>query len=209
MPRGKFITLEGGEGAGKSTQARRLADALGKRGIKTILTREVGGAPGAEKIRTIWLEEGEGYWDKTSELMLVFAARREHLVRTVWPALKSGVWVISDRFMDSTRAYQGMEGGPTVRQIERLYKEIAGNFDPDLTILLDVPVATSMARVKKRGGWNDRYQLKPAGFHKKLRTIYLKLARKYKKRFAVVDAGEDIDVVTTEIETAVRRKFRI
>ena len=108
MPRGKYITLEGGEGAGKSTQAKRLAAFLKKKGIKTVLTREVGGAPGAEKIRKIWLEEGEGYWDKTAELMLVFAARREHLVKTVWPALKKGCWVVSDRFMDSTRAYQGL-----------------------------------------------------------------------------------------------------
>src|ERR1700761_2879488 len=152
MPRGKFITLEGGEGAGKSTQAKHLAAFLKKKGIKTVLTREVGGAPGAEKIRKIWLEEGDKYWDKTSELMLVFAARREHLVKTVWPALKKGYWVVSDRFMDSTRAYQGMEGGPEVKQIERLYDEIADDLEPDLTLLLDVPVNISMARVKKRGG---------------------------------------------------------
>src|ERR1700733_5110306 len=109
MQRGKFITLEGGEGAGKSTQAKRLAAYLRRQGIKVVLTREVGGAPGAEKIRKIWLEEGEGYWDQVAELLLVFAARREHLKKTVLPALKRGAWVISDRFMDSTRAYQGME----------------------------------------------------------------------------------------------------
>jgi dTMP kinase len=107
MARGKFITLEGGEGAGKSTQARKLAAFLRRRGIKVVLTREVGGAPGAEKIRKIWLEEGEGFWDRLAELFLIFAARREHLAKTVVPALKRGAWVVSDRFMDSTRAYQG------------------------------------------------------------------------------------------------------
>jgi dTMP kinase len=209
MKRGKFITLEGGEGAGKSTQARRLAAFLRRQGKRVVLTREVGGAPGAEKIRQIWLEEGEKYWDKTSELMLVFAARREHLVKTVWPALKRGAWVISDRFMDSTRAYQGMDGGAHMQQIERLYHEIAGSFEPDLTLLLDVPVKSSMARVRKRGGWNDRYQLKPAAFHKKLRRTYLALAKKHKKRFALVDASGDLNRVAKEIEKAVGKRFRL
>src|ERR1700691_346387 len=132
MKRGKFITLEGGEGTGKSTQAKKLADFLRKQGIKVVLTREVGGAPGAEKIRKIWLEEGEDYWDPLAELLLIFAARREHLAKTVWPALKKVIWVISDRFMDSTRAYQGM--GAMKPVIERLYDEIADDFEPDLTI---------------------------------------------------------------------------
>jgi len=207
MPRGKFITLEGGEGAGKSTQAKQLASFLRRQGIKVVLTRELGGAPGAEKIRKIWLEEGEDYWDKTAELLLVFAARREHLVKTVWPALKRGAWVISDRFMDSTRAYQGMAAGAEVKQIERLYREIAGDFEPDLTLLLDVPVAVSMARVRKRGGWNDRYQLKNAAFHRKLRNVYLALAKKYKRRFAVIDAGQELEKVTKTIAAAVAKKL--
>src|ERR1700722_15241861 len=208
MPRGKFITLEGGEGAGKSTQAKRLAACLKKKGIKTVLTREVGGAPGAEKIRKIWLKEGEGYWDKTSELMLVFAARREHLVKTVWPALKRGSWVVSDRFMDSTRAYQGMAGGPPVKQAGGLYPEIAGDFEPDLTLLLDVPVAVSMKRVRQRGGWHDRYQLKPAAFHKKLRSTYLKLVKKYPRRLRVVNAAGSLDEVAREIENVISRRYR-
>jgi len=198
MPRGKFITLEGGEGAGKSTQAKRLAAFLRRKGHKVVLTREVGGAPGAEEIRKLWLSPGEGYWDPLAELMLIFAARREHLVKTVWPALKRGAWVVSDRFMDSTRAYQG-----STPQIERLYREIAGDFQPDLTILLDAPVEKSMARVVRRGGWNDRYQLKKAPFHKNLRKAYLALAKKYPRRIAVVDAGRDADAVARDVARAV------
>jgi len=207
VQRGKFITLEGGEGAGKSTQARRLAAFLRKRGIKVVLTREVGGAPGAEKIRKIWLEEGEGYWDPLAELLLIFAARREHLAKTIWPALKKGHWVVCDRFMDSTRAYQGM--GAMKPVIERLYWEIAGAFEPDLTILLDMPVEKSMARVKKRGGWNDRYQLKAAPFHRKLRTAYLSLTKKYKKRFAIINAGQNLNKVAKDVKLTVVREFRL
>ncbi len=208
MKRGKFITLEGGEGAGKSTQAKKLADFLRRRGIKTVLTREVGGAPGAEKIRKIWLEEGEDYWDPLSELLLIFAARREHMAKTILPALKRGAWVISDRFVDSTRAYQGT--GPMKPAIERLYDEIADDFDPDLTILLDMPVKASMARVNKRGGWNkDRYELKAAPFHQKLRKSYLALAKKYKRRFAAVDASGSIDEVAKNIGAAVARHFKM
>lgn len=204
MARGKFITLEGGEGAGKSTQTKKLAAFLRRRGIKVVLTREVGGAPGAEKIRKIWLEEGEGYWDPLAELLLIFAARREHLAKTVWPALKKGIWVVSDRFMDSTVAYQGT--GKMKPVIERLYREIAGNFEPDLTILLDMPVTASMKRVNKRGGWpkKDRYELKPASFHRKLRKAYLKLARKYPKRIKVVDASTNVNQVNHIIQKIIK-----
>ena len=108
MERGRFITLEGGEGAGKSTQVKRLAAFLRDKGIEVVQTREVGGSPSAEAVRELWLLKGEGYWDAISELLLIMAARREHLVKTVFPALARGAWVISDRFADSTRAYQGI-----------------------------------------------------------------------------------------------------
>jgi dTMP kinase len=198
MVRGKFITLEGGEGAGKSTQAKRLAAFLRKRGHKVVLTREVGGAPGAEEIRKLWLAQGEGFWDSIAELFLIFAARREHLTKTIWPALKRGHWVVCDRFMDSTRAYQA-DAGP----IEKLYCDIAGKFEPDLTLLLDVPVEVSMSRVRSRGGWYDRYQLKKAPFHKKLRKTFRALAKKYPKRIRIIDASGDADVVAEAIEKEV------
>lgn len=204
MAKGKFITLEGGEGAGKSTQAKMLADFLQKQGIKVVLTREVGGCPSAEEIRKLWLAQGEDYWETLSELLLIFAARREHLTKTIWPALKKGTWVVCDRFMDSTRAYQGTKG-----PIEKLYREIAGDFQPDLTLLLDTPVATSMARVTSRGGWNDRYQLKAAPFHRKLRNSYLALAKKYKKRIKIVDASQNAEGVAEQIQSLVQKHFRL
>jgi len=202
MARGKFITLEGGEGAGKSTQAKRLAAFLRKQGIKVVLTREVGGSLGAEEIRKLWLSKDEGYWDSLAELLIIFAARREHLVKTVWPALKRGKWVVCDRFMDSTRAYQG-----TSPHAGRLYREIAGTFEPDLTLLLDVPVKTSMARVRARGGWNDRYQLKPAPFHRKLQKAYRSLAKKHSRRIKIVDASGNVDQVARNVSAAVRKRF--
>jgi dTMP kinase len=177
---------------------------LRRKGLKVVLTREVGGCPSAEEIRKLWLAQGEGYWEPLSELLLIFAARHEHLTKTIWPALKRGTWVISDRFMDSTRAYQGAAG-----PIEKLYREIAGNFEPDMTLLLDTPVSISMARVKARGGWNDRYQLKEAAFHRKLRKSYLALAKKYKRRITVIDASQSEIRVAKTIEMAVLTHFKL
>jgi len=208
MQRGTFITLEGGEGAGKSTQAKKLAAFLRKQGIKVVLTREVGGSPAGEDIRKLWLSKDEGYWEPLAELFLIFAARREHLTRTIWPALKKGIWVVSDRFIDSSYAYQGRTK-PGSAWVKHLYREIAGDFEPDLTLLLDVPVTTSMARVKSRGGWNDRYQLKPAPFHKALRKAYLALAKKHARRIKVVDASGNAEVVAKNIEIAILKQFRL
>src|SRR5262249_30259237 len=158
--RGKFITLEGGEGAGKSTQAKLLAEFLRKRGIKVVLTREVGGAPSAEEIRNLWLGKGEGHWDPLTQLLRITAAPREHLVKTIWPSLKKGHWVVSDRFADSTRAYQGAGLKLDTKAIDSLYRQIAGNFEPDLTLVLDLPVKTGLRRMTD----DDRYQRKNAKF---------------------------------------------
>jgi dTMP kinase len=210
MARGKFITLEGGEGAGKSTQAKKLAAYLKKQGHKVILTREVGGSPAAEEIRKLWLSQDEGYWDPLAELLIIFAARREHLVRTVWPALKKGYWVVSDRFVDSSYAYQGSaKNGPGPDIVASLYRQIAGDFMPDLTLLLDLPVAVSMARVKSRGGWDDRYELKPAPFHRRLRKTYLDLAKKNSRRIKIIDASKDAETVAAFAAQTVAKHFRL
>lgn len=208
MVRGKFITLEGGEGAGKSTQAKNLAEFLRRQGYKVVLTREVGGSPAAEEIRKLWLSQDEGFWEPMGELLLIFAARREHLTRTILPALKKGTWVVCDRFVDSSYAYQGREK-PGSEWIKKLYQLVAGDFMPDLTLLLDVPVDISMARVKSRGGWNDRYQLKAAPFHRKLRTAYLALAKKNARRIKIIDAGQNADEVAHDIGAIVAKHFRI
>ncbi|MFY9288913.1 MAG: dTMP kinase, partial [Alphaproteobacteria bacterium] len=149
-----------------------------------------------------------GYWDPLAELFLIFAARREHLERTIWPALKKGHWVVSDRFVDSSYAYQGnTKKGPGPDVVKALYKQIAGDFEPDLTLLLDVPVQISMDRVKARGGWHDRYQLKAAPFHKALRKTFLALAKKNSKRIKVINAGVDLEAVAGNIQKAVRQHF--
>jgi len=189
MGRGRFITLEGGEGAGKSTQASLLIDFLASRGVKAIATREVGGAPGAEDIRTLWLSKPQGFWDPLTEVMLIMAARREHLAHTILPALEAGVWVVSDRFVDSTRAYQGYGLGLGVEKIDAIYRQIAGDFWPDLTLLLDLPVETGLQRMASRGGETDRYEQQNVAFHETLRSAFKKLATAEPQRFAVIDAS--------------------
>ena len=205
MTRGTFITFEGGEGAGKSTQAKRLAAFLRGRGLDVIETREVGGAPTAESIRDLWLKPAEGTWDALTELLLVMAARREHLVKTVWPALERGAWVVCDRFVDSSRAYQGIGLGLGLDVVDKIYDTIAPNFAPDVTLLLDMPVDESLARVASRGGQDDRYQQKDKTFHQKLRDSFLMLAKQ--PRFDVIDASRDADAVTDAIKLAVGRRF--
>lgn len=207
--RGKFITLEGGEGAGKSTQVKTLAAFLRRRGIEVVETREVGGSVSAEAIRDLWLTKGEGYWDAESELLLIMAARREHLVKTIFPVLDRGVWVISDRFADSTRAYQGIGLGLGLEAVETIYHAIAGDFEPDLTLLLDLPVEAGLARMTARRGQDDRYQQKNKDFHQTLRDAYLSLAKKYAQRFRVVDASGDAGQVAHAIEQTVREYFKL
>ena len=205
--RGKFITLEGGEGAGKSTQVRNLVGFLAQRGIEAIATREVGGAPGAEEIRELWLGKGEGFWEPMTEVLLIMAARREHLARTIWPALAKGVWVVSDRFVDSTRAYQGIGLGLGLERIDAIYAQIAGDFAPDLTLLLDVPVDIGMQRVASRRGPDDRYQQKDPAFHDTLRAAYAMLADKDKARFRVIDAAQDVPTVARAVEAALAERL--
>jgi dTMP kinase len=203
MPRGKFITLEGGEGTGKSTQAKKLAEYLRGKKHETVLTREVGGPASAEEIRELWLGKGEGHWDPLTEMLLISAARREHLVKTVWPALEQGVWVVSDRFIDSTRAYQGIGLGLGLELVDHFYQHIAGKFEPDLTLLLDLPVEEGLARMKARKGQDDRYQQKDPSFHRTLRDAYLELAKKYPARIKVINASKDADATAKAVQAAV------
>lgn len=195
MKRGRFITLEGGEGAGKSTQSSLLIQALAERGIRAIATREVGGAPGAEAIRELWLSKPQGYWDPMTEVFLIMAARREHLHKTILPALEAGTWVISDRFVDSTRAYQGIGLDLGVDRIDALYREVAGSFWPDKTLLFDLPVETGLARMHSRSGACDRYEAQSVAFHETLRAAFLKLAAAEPTRFAVLDASQTVEAV--------------
>ncbi|MFA4994727.1 MAG: dTMP kinase [Bdellovibrionales bacterium] len=209
MERGKFITFEGGEGSGKSTQVKLLAESLRKQGIDVVQTREVGGSPSAEAIRELWLTPKDGHWDTLTELLLISAARREHLVKTVFPALERGAWVVSDRFADSTRAYQGIGLGLGLDVVEDVYRLVAPNFQPDLTLLLDLPVEAGLARMRKRGGQDDRYQQKNFDFHVELREAYLSLAHEHTVRFRIIDALQDEAGVAASIERAVRERFKL
>jgi len=207
VTRGKFITLEGGEGAGKSTQTKRLAEFLRRHGYEVIQTREVGGPPSAEEIRELWLSKGEDYWDPLTEVVLISAARREHLTKTIWPALDRGAWVVSDRFVDSTRAYQGIGLGVGLEMIDKFYNLIAPKFEPDLTLLLDMPVEGGLERMVNRGGQDDRYEQKDVNFHETLRAAYLTLAKKYASRMIVINGNQNPEAVQKEIGQAVSKRF--
>lgn len=200
---GRFITLEGGEGAGKSTQARRLAARLAQAGRPVLVTREPGGTPGAERIRGLLL--GHGPWDPVAEAMLHFAARREHLVRTIRPFIAAGGWVISDRFADSTLAYQGAQG--LRRKVWAALADLAlEGFAPDLTLVLDLPVTDGMGRAAARSG-ADRYERMGRDFHERVRAGFLAIAAGDPERCAVIDARHDADAVASEIGRIVRERL--
>lgn len=199
MSQGRFITFEGGEGAGKSTQLRLLAEALTARGIPVVLTREPGGSEGAEQIRKLLVEGETNRWDPMTEALLHFAARRDHLVRLVWPALAEGRWVLSDRFADSTLAYQGYGHGLPHHAIEQLYDMVTGYFRPDLTVIFDLPVEEGLRRAASRGGAEDRYERMGLRFHEKLREGFLDIARHQSDRCVVLQAMEPVEVLQAKV----------
>jgi len=201
--RGKFLTLEGGEGAGKSTQAARLAAALSHHGIAVLRTREPGGSAGAEATRTLLLSRP---WDPLAEMALHFAARREHWARTIEPALDAGAWVICDRFFDSTLAYQvGGQGAPRAAW-EGLREALLPGVTPDLTLFLDLPVERGLARAEGRGDAN-RYERLGPGFHARVRNCFLDQAAAEPARFAVLDAALPLDAVTAAALAACRARL--
>ncbi len=203
MTRGRLITLEGGEGAGKSTQTRRLADWLSARGIDALVTREPGGSPGAEAIRKLLVIGDDLRWTPLTETLLHFAARADHIVRSIEPALAEGRWVICDRFVDSTVAYQGYGQNVDRTFIDDLTHAILGDLRPDLTLLLDLPVDVGLARAAKRPGNENRYETMDRTFHERLRLGFRNMAAAEPARFVVIDADADADAVQRRIETAV------
>jgi dTMP kinase len=207
LRRGRFITIEGGEGAGKSTQAGLLVDALTRGGITALRTREPGGAPGAEEIRRLLVEGEPGRWDAVSEALLMVAARRSHLERTIWPALDRGDWVVCDRFADSTLAYQGYGGGVPLDDLAMLHRLIAGDFMPDLTFVLDVPVAKGLKRAAGRSGRETRFERMDEDFHERLRQGFLDIARQAPQRCVVIDAQGGVEQVQQAMRDALRARL--
>ncbi|WP_421709718.1 dTMP kinase [Algihabitans sp.] len=185
----RFVTFEGGEGVGKSTQVGHLAERLRACGAEVVTTREPGGSPGAEEIRALLIHGEAARWDAATETLLHFAARRDHLIKTVWPALERGAWVLCDRFADSTRAYQGAGQGGDPALIETLYRHVVGDFRPGRTLLLDLPVATGLARAAARNAGGERYEAMDVSFHERLRAGFLAIARHEPERCRVIDAS--------------------
>ncbi len=210
MKQNFFITFEGGEGAGKSTQAKLLADFLEKSGHSCLLTREPGGSDGAEEIRTLVVKGDVAKWDAMTEALLMFAARRDHLVKTVWPAMKEGKTVICDRFADSTMAYQGFgyaDKGVGQATVENLYKTVVGDFKPDLTIILDMPVEAGVERAVKRDANVNRYEKMGLDFHRNLRNAFLEIVKKEPERCVVVDANRTIEEISADIKAVVQARL--
>jgi|SRR5579863_1406693 len=206
--RGKFITFEGGEGTGKSTQAATLARHLESAGIKVLLTREPGGSPGAEIIRHVLLSGAAKPFGPEAEAMLFAAARDDHIRCAIRPALEAGKWVICDRFIDSTRVYQGVVGAVDDRFIKALERVSVGDLVPDLTIVLDVPVAVGLKRAAGRRGKNeaDRFEAEEFDFHQKLRKGYRALAEAEPARFVVIDASASKQEVGRRILQTIRNR---
>jgi dTMP kinase len=199
---GRLITLEGGEGAGKSTQAVLLADALAVRGLPVLRTREPGGAPGAEVLRHLLLS-GRVDWSAPAETLLHFAARAEHVERTIRPALDAGMWVVCDRFYDSTMAYQGYGLGADRAMIAALSRLVGVH--PDLTIVLDVSDGVAVQRRVRRGAADDRYERLDAGFHARVKAGFREITHAAPERCTIVDADVDVQAVHLEIMRRVDR----
>jgi dTMP kinase len=199
---GRFITLEGIEGAGKSTVARYIMEWLQARGVPAVLTREPGGTPLAEQVRELVLTPAAEPMPPAAELLLMFAARSIHLVNLIRPALARGEWVICDRFTDATRAYQGAGRGLDAASIESLAALVHADLLPDLTLLLDLPVAVGLARAQARRGQVDRFEQERGPFFERVRAAYLQLARAEARRFCVVDAERDLPQVQATVAAA-------
>ena len=203
---GRFITFEGGEGAGKSTQILRLADSLERAGVFVQTTREPGGSPDADAIRELLVRGEPERWNPTSEALLNYAARHSHLESFIRPALNSGKFVLCDRFADSSRAYQGIAGEVGLDLIEQLDADIVGETQPDLTIIFDLDPAIGLQRAKARGG-ADRFEKKGLEFHQRLREAFAQVADANPNRCVVVDASASIEVLSESIWSLVSEKL--
>lgn len=207
VSRGRFITVEGGEGTGKSTQLPLIAAGLRAANLEVIETREPGGSPGAEMIRELLVNGATDRWDPVTETMLHFAARREHLQRTILPALDRGAWVVCDRFADSTMAYQGYGLGVARDLIEDLYLVVVGDMKPDLTVILDIPPEIGLKRADQRQSGGTRYERMDVAFHARLRDGFMDIARRDTERCVVVDATGSIEVIAAEIHQHIETRL--
>ena len=206
--KGFFISVEGGDGAGKSTQISRLAESLRATGREVILTREPGGSQGAESIRKLLVEGAADRWSPLTEALLMYAARADHLERTILPALATGAIVVTDRFADSTMAYQGIAGALGAETIGALHDCVVGENDPDLTLILDISPDEGLSRAGARdGAGQGRFEAKGADFQKRVREAFLEIARAAPQRCVVIDAAGGPEEVAARVLKAVREKL--
>lgn len=207
MGRARFISFEGGEGSGKSTHARRLADWLKGQGNEVVATREPGGTPGAEEIRKLLVQGDAARWEPMTEALLHFAARRDHVTKVIQPALARGAWVVTDRFVDSTLAYQGYGHGLGAAPVELLTKLVLGGFQPGLTLLFDLPVELGLQRAGKRNSVDARYESMGEPFHTRVREGFLAIARAEPGRVTVIDSSQPVADVAAAVVAALRTHF--
>lgn len=202
MKNGCFVSFEGGEGSGKSTQIHKLSQWLHQNNIDNIVTREPGGSEGGEKIRKLLVSGGVNQWEPMSEILLFYAARYDHVERLIKPTLAKGIWVLCDRFFDSTIAYQGYGHNISLSKLKQLNQLILGDFQPDMTFLLDIPAQIGLKRANIRENEKDlkedRFENLDISFHERLRNGYLDLAQN-QSRFKIIDANRDIDVISNDI----------
>lgn len=207
--KGKFISLEGGEGAGKTTLIAGLAGQLIRSGYRVVKTREPGGTPNAEAIRELLLSGDVERWSATSEALLFYAARVDHVERVIRPALERGDWVLCDRFADSTRAYQGAAGGTERARLDTLHTFALGQFEPDLTLVVDIDPTEGLERTWSRGEKETRFEAKGSVFHDRLRQAFLDIAKAEPERCAVIDGGQTADAVLADAMDVIRTRFNI
>ena len=203
MARGRFITFEGGEGTGKSTQVARLVDRLRAQGREVIRTREPGGSQGGEAIRELVVRGSADRWSARTELLLMFAARSDHLERTILPALEAGHWVVCDRFADSSRAYQGLAGGAEAAFVEALDRHVVGRDQPDLTLVFDLPAEVGLERALARAQEDTRFESKGIAFHQALRQAFQAIVETHPERCLLIDATGSVDEVEARVWAAV------
>lgn len=200
MERGKFITLEGGEGAGKSTQVPYLKAFLESYGCQTVITREPGGSPGAELIRKLLVHGTPIQWDPLTEYLLLSAARRDHIETLIKPALEQGKWVICDRFFDSSHAYQGSGGGVKEEILYQIYNMIAPDFEPDVTFIFDLPVDIGLQRTRERAALDDWFEKMSVDFHQRIRNKFTEILEKNPQRCYLVNAQDSIENISNALQ---------
>jgi dTMP kinase len=205
----KMIVIDGVDGSGKGEQTRRLQQSMLDQGLNCILTREPGGSPAAEDIRNLLVNGAPDKWDSMTELLLMYAARRAHLRDTILPALRQGNWVISDRFADSSRAFQGIAGELGLDCVEQLHKLSIGDFQPDLVFILDIDEKVALARAEARGTGEDRFEKKGNEYHQKVRTAFRSIAASDVQRYQLIDASGSIQQVSEKLISIMNQRFQL